>query len=162
MISETKLAPDADQHKARTIGLYYCPNEQGHVAYLDEYLGPGEEKRTRIMRMRDGESNNYPKELETLLSWGEIMDSHPVRGAWHGMGFGRREYRLHDTPMVRKLLQVMDGDHCARLAEELIRIIKEAHDSGYTIGKWSPGQDYEWTDLPKDICTRIYKTHGTK
>lgn len=157
MNSESPKAPDANRDHNRTIGLYYCVEQQAHVAYLDEHIGPGEEKRIRIMRMRDGECVNYTKELELLVSWGAIMVSYPVKGIWHGLGFGRQEHRLHDTPMVRELLRKMDGDHCDQLAADLKRIIKEAFDAGYTIAKYSPSTDHEWTDLPKDFATRIYK-----
>jgi hypothetical protein len=155
-----KIAPDANANDDRTISLYYCGMEQGYVAYLTERLGPGVTKRTRICKMDDAVSTRYEKELETLLSWGEIMVQYPIRdGIWHGLGLGIHEYRLHDTPQVRALLKKIDSEHCRRLHNELERLVKEAHDAGYIIGKWSPSQDYEWTDLPKDLRTRIYKNH---
>jgi len=150
------MAPDAHDSMDRTIEFGYDVMIGGTVAWKIERISRFEERRTRICCLRDGEHDSETeKDIKTLESWGVYVRQVPRIGFWENT-IGGGWWRLHDTPMVRQVLQRINK-HDEQLSDMLTDAFDVVFKAGYrphvliadAVG------DVRWTPVTsKNVCAR--------
>ena len=134
--------PDWKDSEIKNIELSYDPNEQGTVAWIDEYVGPTERVRRKICWMPDAVGHRHEKDLKLLMSWATRVDVRPNvppdHPAFKAAYLGWCYYPLPATPMVMEILHRLDYTGQETLWRKLRTILLEIHDAGFYINVCDP------------------------
>jgi hypothetical protein len=139
--------PDYKECNERNIELSYDPMEQGTVAWIEEWVKPGEKIRRKICWLPDGASVRHERDLKTLMSWAtrvdvkpDLPEGHPLRKSCY---YGWSYYPLPDTPMVREILHRIDYSHQRELWEKLRNVLIQIEDAGFYLNVFVAEKDAE-------------------
>lgn len=161
-MTRPNYAPDAQEGTERRIHFTYDICAQGLVASHIEYLPNGGEVHTRICHCRDGENSRpgVPEAIANLEKWGVSIQLVPKLDDPKAFMLTSGYIALHDTPMVREQLAIIDTGFGRDVAEQVNALLEEARARGFKVGSMGINLDGDVLNgcaLPDGFKLQVFK-----